>query len=65
VDPNDGGFLDLVVTSLNQAPRSPRVHFGLGAETSAATIEIQWPSGATQTLRNVAADQILRLEEPH
>jgi hypothetical protein len=42
-----------------------RVHFGLGAETSAASIEIQWPSGAAQTLKDVAADQILRLEEPH
>jgi enediyne biosynthesis protein E4 len=41
-----------------------RVHFGLGPETSAATLEIQWPNGAAQTLRNVAADQILKVEEP-
>ena len=120
VDLNDDGFMDLVVTSLNQAPRillnsagngshwllmklvgvksnrdaigakvkvtTPsgrllynhvtgsvgfmstsdlRVHFGLGGETSAATIDIQWPSGATQTIRDVAANQILRVEEPH
>jgi len=41
-----------------------RVHFGLGAETSAASVEIQWPGRTTQTLRNVAADQILKVEEP-
>jgi hypothetical protein len=40
------------------------VHFGLGPEKGAASIEIRWPSGKVQTLRNVAADQILRVEEP-
>ena len=40
-----------------------RVHFGLGAETRAATIEVQWPGGASQTLKDVAADRILRIEE--
>jgi hypothetical protein len=42
----------------------PRVHFGLGAERSPAEIEIRWPGGAAQTLRNVPADQILVVEEP-
>ena len=41
-----------------------RVHFGLGSETSAESIEIHWPRGAVQTLKNVAADRILRVEEP-
>jgi enediyne biosynthesis protein E4 len=41
-----------------------RVHFGLGSETSAESIEIHWPRGAVQTLRNVAADRILKIEEP-
>jgi hypothetical protein len=41
-----------------------RVHFGLGGETSAASLEIRWPGGATQILKNVAADQILKVEEP-
>jgi hypothetical protein len=40
------------------------VHFGLGAETKATTIEIHWPSGIIQTLENVAADQILKITEP-
>jgi hypothetical protein len=41
-----------------------RVHFGLGRETSAAAIDIRWPSGTVQTLKDVAADQILKVEEP-
>ena len=119
VDLNNDGFLDIVVTSLNEKPRilmnsadngnhwlllhlvghksnrdaigakvkvsTPsgrtlfnhvtgsvgflstsdlRVHFGLGAETSAGSIEIQWPAGEVQTLPKVAADQVLRVEEP-
>lgn len=43
----------------------PRVHFGLGAGKSADTIEIQWPSGRSQTLRNVKADQLLSIDEPN
>jgi len=41
-----------------------RVHFGLGPETSAQSIEIRWPSGTTQTLKNISADQILQIDEP-
>jgi hypothetical protein len=41
-----------------------RVHFGLGGESSAAAIEIQWPNGGVQTLANVRADRILAIEEP-
>ena len=39
-----------------------RLHFGLGAETS-ATIEINWPSGTIQTVKTLHADQILRVDE--
>jgi len=41
-----------------------RLHFGLGSEPSAKTIEIQWPSGIHQVLQNVKADQNLRVDEP-
>lgn len=41
-----------------------RVHFGLGTETVIAELTIAWPSGKTQTLQNVAADQILTVREP-
>jgi enediyne biosynthesis protein E4 len=41
----------------------PRPHFGLGASKTIREIEIRWPSGIRQTLRNVAADQVLVVEE--
>jgi hypothetical protein len=41
-----------------------RVHFGLGSEMAAKTIEIRWPSGIRQTLQNVRGDQIVQVEEP-
>lgn len=118
-DLNNDGFMDIVVTSLNQKPRillnsadngnhwlliqltghksnrdaigtkikvttpsgrilynhvtisvgfmsssDRRVHLGLGRETSAASIEIRWPSGIVQTLKDLPADQILKVEEP-
>ncbi len=41
-----------------------RVHFGLGAETTVKSVKIQWPSGAIQTLENIRANQILKVDEP-
>jgi len=41
-----------------------RLHFGLGAATRVERIEVLWPSGARQELRDVAADRIVRIEEP-
>ena len=37
--------------------------FGLGAETKADTVEIQWPSGAVDKLTNVNASQTVTVEE--
>ena len=42
----------------------PRVHFGLGQNKRISSIEIRWPSGITQTLRDVIADQVLTVKEP-
>jgi hypothetical protein len=41
-----------------------RVHFGLGSDKSAKSIEIRWPGGIRQRLENVPADQILTIDEP-
>jgi hypothetical protein len=41
-----------------------RVHFGLGKQNVAQKIEIRWPSGIRQTLKDVRADQILQIDEP-
>jgi enediyne biosynthesis protein E4 len=41
-----------------------RVHFGLGADAVVKELTIDWPSGTTQTLRDVPADQMLTVREP-
>ena len=40
------------------------VHFGLGEAKLAEEVEIRWPSGTTQVLKNVEADRILQVTEP-
>jgi enediyne biosynthesis protein E4 len=40
-----------------------RVHFGLGSASVVDTIELTWPSGIKQVLKNVKADQILTVTE--
>ena len=40
-----------------------RQHFGLGQAAKMDSIEIRWPSGTTQTFRDVQSNQILRLKE--
>ncbi|HEY1203165.1 MAG: CRTAC1 family protein [Bryobacteraceae bacterium] len=39
-------------------------HFGLGPNKSADLVEIRWPSGILQQLRNVAADRVVKVQEP-
>ena len=39
------------------------VHFGLGAEKIAQTVEIIWPSGIVQKLENIPADHIEKVTE--
>jgi len=41
-----------------------RVHFGLGKETKVKSVELRWPSGIVQVLKDVKADQFLKVEEP-
>jgi enediyne biosynthesis protein E4 len=41
-----------------------RPHFGLGPRQEVDRLELRWPSGTTQVLTNIAADQILKLREP-
>jgi enediyne biosynthesis protein E4 len=40
-----------------------RVHFGLGDETKINSVEIQWPSGIRQVLKDIRADQVLKIDE--
>jgi len=41
-----------------------RVHFGLAGETKVRSVDIGWPSGIHQTLTDVDADHILKIDEP-
>jgi len=41
-----------------------RIHVGLGDRATVDRIEIVWPSGVKQVLRDVAARQIITIEEP-
>jgi hypothetical protein len=59
-----GAQYNHMTTSVGYASSSDGpVHFGLGPDTQADQIEIHWPSGAVQTLHNVAADRILKVTE--
>ena len=51
-------------TSVGYASSSePLVRFGLGPETTAKVVEIRWPSGQVQQLRDVKSDQVLKIRE--
>ena len=43
--------------------QDPRIYFGLGRKTKVELLEILWPSGERQALKNIAADQIITVEE--
>jgi hypothetical protein len=60
------GTQSLMVTTAGSylSSSDKRAHFGLGSDATSTKIEIRWPSGITQVLTNIPADQILRIEEP-
>src|SRR5579885_2210370 len=39
------------------------LHFGLGRHLVAESVEIRWPSGLIDELKNVTADEVIRVEE--
>jgi hypothetical protein len=43
--------------------QDPRIHFGLGLRAKVDTIEITWPSGAHEVIRDVSVDQIVTIQE--
>jgi enediyne biosynthesis protein E4 len=40
-----------------------RLHFGIGSNKQAESIEIRWASGQTETIKNVSANQIVTVKE--
>ena len=64
VTTEDGMQYNHATTSVGYASSSDsRVHFGLGANAAAKEIEIDWPSGVRQVLRDVKADRVVEVAE--
>jgi enediyne biosynthesis protein E4 len=57
-------FATVTTSSSYESSSDKRLHFGLGAEDSVREIEIRWPSGVRQTVKDVKADRIVKITEP-
>jgi hypothetical protein len=54
-----------MTTAVGYASSSSQgVHFGTGKPDKIDQVEIRWPSGTVQVLRNVATNQVLEVHEP-
>ncbi len=42
---------------------SPTLHFGLGSQATVDSLQVRWPDGTAQTLRNVEANQRLTVHQ--
>ena len=60
-----GAQYNHMTTSFGYASSSAGpVHFGLGANASADLVEIHWPSGIVQELKDVPAGRVVKVKEP-
>lgn len=60
-----GDQFNQVTTAVGYASSSPSsVHFGTGKLERIERIEIRWPSGTIQRLRDITTNQILEVHEP-
>jgi hypothetical protein len=57
-------FATVTTTSSYLSASDRRVHFGLGENGVVQEIQVRWPSGIVQTLKDVHANQILQIDEP-
>src|SRR5262249_52285363 len=60
--PSGEQYATVTTASSYQSSSDRRAHFGLGAATT-ASVEIRWPSGIMQVLKDVKANQILTVTE--
>ena len=56
-----GSSLSFLLIYISQ--NDPRLHFGLGAEARMGEVEIKWPSGKVEVLRDLPADFIYSIVE--
>jgi enediyne biosynthesis protein E4 len=61
---NGEQFATVTTASSYQSSSDKRIHFGLGAADLVREIEIRWPSGIRQVLKDQKADQIVTIVEP-
>jgi hypothetical protein len=54
---------DVMAGSSYLSQNDLRLHVGLGAAAQADVLEVRWPSGTIETLRNVAADQTVTIRQ--
>ena len=64
VTPQGPQWATVTTTGSYLSSSDPRPHFGLGSSPSAQSVEIHWPSGIVQVLKDVAGDRILEVNEP-
>ncbi len=57
-------FATVTTASSYLSASDKRVHFGLGKNEVVQQIQVRWPSGIVQTLKDVHANQILQIDEP-
>ncbi len=57
-------FATVTTSSSYQSSSDKRLHFGLGTAASISEIDIRWPSGIRQVLRDQKPDQIVTITEP-
>jgi hypothetical protein len=63
ITPSGEQFATVTTAGSYLSSSDKRVHFGLGKEQTVESVEIRWPSGIVQTVRNIPADQILQVDE--
>jgi hypothetical protein len=56
-------FATVTTCSSYQSSSDKRLHFGLGPSGTIREVEIRWPSGIRQTLKDVKGDQMLTIKE--
>jgi hypothetical protein len=46
-----------------QSAQDPRLHFGLGSRQTVDVVEVRWPSGLTDVIKNVAVNHFVTVKE--
>jgi len=64
VTPDGAQYATVSTASSYLSSGDRRLHFGLAKASVVPTIEIRWPSGIVQTLKDVPADRIVQIDEP-